>query len=291
MSNQNFRSLRLLPQDTTALDQRKGQNGEVYFDPHNFTLRVYNSKVAGGAQLLRADLQNLEVTTFTGNANTSTKWITPRTITVTGGATGSVSLDGSANVTLNLALNENQIVLGVNTSGHFVQKASTSGNGISGSVDADSGNFVVTSNATDLNTPSTTVFRDLHGNFSAGTITAALTGNVTGNVIGNVTGNVTGNSDTSTKLLHSRTINGTSFDGTSNVVVTADASTLTNTTLNDTVINSSLTSVGTLTNLNVSGDIVTNSNVVVSQGPTQATHATNKGYVDTKAIAMSIAMS
>ena len=240
---------------------------------------------------MRADLQNLEVTTFTGNANTSTKWITPRTITVTGGATGSVSLDGSANVTLNLALNENQIVLGVNTSGHFVQKASTSGNGISGSVDADSGNFVVTSNATDLNTPSTTVFRDLHGNFSAGTITAALTGNVTGNVIGNVTGNVTGNSDTSTKLLHSRTINGTSFDGTSNVVVTADASTLTNTTLNDTVINSSLTSVGTLTNLNVSGDIVTNSNVVVSQGPTQATHATNKGYVDTKAIAMSIAMS
>lgn len=57
----------------------------------------------------------------------------------------------------------------------------TSGNGISGTqtfTANQSGNatFTVTSNATNANTGSTIVFRDASGNFSAGTITAALTG-------------------------------------------------------------------------------------------------------------------
>ena len=47
--------------------------------------------------------------------------------------------------------------------------------------------------ATNANTASKIVKRDGSGNFSAGTITAALTGNVTGDVTGDVTGNVTGN--------------------------------------------------------------------------------------------------
>ena len=46
--------------------------------------------------------------------------------------------------------------------------------------------------ATDANTASKIVKRDGSGNFSAGTITAALTGNVTGNVTGDITGDVTG---------------------------------------------------------------------------------------------------
>jgi hypothetical protein len=59
-----------------------------------------------------------------------------------------------------------------------------SGTGLSGSASftADqSGNstFTVTSNATDANTVSTIVARDASGNFSAGTITAALDGNAT----------------------------------------------------------------------------------------------------------------
>ncbi|AVD85443.1 hypothetical protein C4Q28_03150 [Pseudomonas sp. SWI6] len=41
---------------------------------------------------------------ITGNAATATKWATPRTVTFTGGATGSVSLDGSANVSVSLAV-------------------------------------------------------------------------------------------------------------------------------------------------------------------------------------------
>jgi len=60
-------------------------------------------------------------------------------------------------------------------------------------------------------------------------------------------GALTGNASTATALQTPRTINGTSFDGTANITVTAAAGTLTGTTLNATVVSSSLTSVGTLT--------------------------------------------
>lgn len=53
-----------------------------------------------------------------------------------------------------------------------------------------SSGFSLLNGATASNTVSTLVQRDASGNFSAGTITAALTGNVSGNVSGNVTGNV-----------------------------------------------------------------------------------------------------
>lgn len=72
------------------------------------------------------------------------------------------------------------------------------------------------------------------------------------------------------KLTTARTINGTSFDGTANITVTAAAGTLTGTTLNSTVVTSSLTSVGTLGSLTVTGNILnsalTASKVVFTDG-------------------------
>jgi hypothetical protein len=62
-----------------------------------------------------------------------------------------------------------------------------------------------------------------------------------------------GNAATATKLATPRNINGVAFDGSAAITVTADASTLTGTTLKSTVVSSSLTSVGTLTSLTVSG--------------------------------------
>jgi hypothetical protein len=93
------------------------------------------------------------------------------------------------------------IALGTDTTGNYVQQGATSGNGISGSVNSEGGTFTVTSNATDANTASTIVFRDASGNFSAGTISAALSGNastasalssaVTVELTGDVTGSAT----------------------------------------------------------------------------------------------------
>ena len=92
------------------------------------------------------------------------------------------------------------------------------GNGLTGSASftanqAGNSTFTVTSNATNLNTASTIVARDASGNFSAGTITAALSGNAT----------------TATTLATGRTIGMTgdvtwtsaSFDGSGNVTGTS----------------------------------------------------------------------
>ena len=80
-------------------------------------------------------------------------------------------------ITLGLFNTTNQIALGDDTTGNYVQQGGTSGNGISGSVNSEGGTFTVTSNATNANTGSTIVFRDGSGNFAAGTISAALNGN------------------------------------------------------------------------------------------------------------------
>tara|TARA_Y100000310_G_scaffold343900_2_gene453801 strand:+ start:3364 stop:4365 length:1002 start_codon:yes stop_codon:yes gene_type:complete len=62
-------------------------------------------------------------------------------------------------------------------------------------------------------------------------------------------GDLTGKADTADALETSRNINGVGFDGTANITVTADANTLTNTTLKSTVVDSSLTSLGTIASL------------------------------------------
>ena len=66
----------------------------------------------------------------------------------------------------------------------------------------------------------------------------------------------TGNSATATALATARAINGVNFDGTAAITVTAAAGTLTGNTLNSSVVTSSLTSLGDLTSLTVTGDLV-----------------------------------
>jgi hypothetical protein len=79
-----------------------------------------------------------------------------------------------------------------------------------------SATIFVTAAAEDLqsataNTASTLVARDASGNFSAGTVTAALSGNAT------TSSSTTGNAATATALQTARTIGGVSFDGTANI--------------------------------------------------------------------------
>lgn len=99
----------------------------------------------------------------------------------------------------------NAVALGTKTTGNYVATGAVSGVGLSGSASAEGATFTVTSNATNANTANTIVSRDASGNFSAGTVTAALTGDVTGNA------------DTATSLETARTIGGVSFDGTASI--------------------------------------------------------------------------
>lgn len=76
---------------------------------------------------------------------------------------------------------------------------------------------------------------------------------------GTLPNDISGNAATATALETARTINGTSFDGTANITVTASAGTLTGNTLSSGVTASSLTSVGTLSSLTVSGSATSDS--------------------------------
>ena len=113
----------------------------------------------------------------TGNADTASRWQTARTLSLSGDLGGSVSIDGSQNVTLAATIQPNSVRLAVDTTGDFVRRGATSGKGISGSTTGENKIFTVTSNATETNTPNTIVFRDANGDFSARRVTGDLIGN------------------------------------------------------------------------------------------------------------------
>ncbi len=136
------------------------------------------------------------------------------TVLETARTIGGVSFDGSANVNLP----------GVNTAGD----QDTTGNAAT---------------ATTLETA-----RTIGGVSFDGSANIDLAGvNTAGNQ------DTSGNAGTATTLETARNINGTSFDGSGDITVTAAAGTLTGATLNSSVTASSLTSVGTLTNIETSG--------------------------------------
>ena len=95
------------------------------------------------------------------------------------------------------------------------------------------------------------------GTLGSLTVTNPITGSVTGS-----SGSTTGNAATATALQTSRNINGTAFNGTADITVTAAAGTLTGATLASGVTASSLTSVGTLGTLAVSGNLTVDTNTL-----------------------------
>ena len=177
----------------------------------------------------------------------------------------------------------------------------TGGGGIT--VSSSTGTITLGSTATPLSNVSTIVSRDSSGNFAANVITANLTGNVTGTVSGNagtVTNGVYTNGSysdpswltiskskvglsaventalsTSTHYIGttsitynrasaSQSLTGVSIDGSAGSVAAAN---ITGTTLAATVVTSSLTTVGTLTNLAIAAaGTITTPRIVINDG-------------------------
>jgi len=114
-----------------------------------------------------------------------------------------------------------------------------------------------------LTLTSATVGFTIAGGTTSKTLTVSNTADVSGTNTGDQT-SVTGNAGTATALQTARNINGVAFDGTANITVTAAAGTLTGTTLNSSVVTSSLTSLGTITTGVWNGTAIANANLANS---------------------------
>ncbi len=216
-----------------------------------FVINASNS-VSGFSNSLVAGI-NLRSTisiqgNITGSAGSAARLTTPRTIN------GS-SFDGQSDITIKAS-----------TTNKLKKGSYISGNDFDGSTEQTWG-----VDATSANIIGKVVARNSEGGFSAGTISANLVGNVTGNVTAAsgtssfdivqantfVGATLTGTANAARQLALSPRINGVTFTGLNDVTVPADANTLTSNTLASNVVNSSLTTVGTLVSLSVNDAGVT----------------------------------
>lgn len=179
---------------------------------------------------------------------------------VVGNASSAGKLEPGRNINGVFFNGENNITIKASTTANL-----TAGEYLNGSNFDGSSATTWSVDATPSNLIGTVVARDSAGDFSAGTITADLVGNVQGDVVsaGTSTFNtvvaaefigatLTGNAFTATKLATPRNINGVAFDGSQNITVPAASNTLTGTSLASNVVSSALTTLGTLSYINLS---------------------------------------
>jgi hypothetical protein len=130
---------------------------------------------------------------LTGNADTATKLSSTRTFTLSGNVTGTISSDLDTGFTISTSIASGVVTSDMIANGTIVDVDISANAGIVDTKLATISTAGKVSNsattATSANTVNTIVARDGSGNFTAGTITAALTGNA----------------DTATKLSSSRT--------------------------------------------------------------------------------------
>ena len=116
----------------------------------NSSVTVGSTAIALGASATTlAGLTSVTSTSFvgalTGNASTASAWANARTITLGGDLSGSVSIDGSANVTLTATVAANSVALGTDTTGNYMVDVSA-GSGISVSHTAGEGSTATITN-------------------------------------------------------------------------------------------------------------------------------------------------
>jgi hypothetical protein len=106
--------------------------------------------VSGSAGAVTVSLPNsitVDVTgALTGNASTASTLQTPRSIGLGGSLSGSVSFDGSQNVTITADIVADSVALGADTTGDYVAGASASGAGISVTGSGGEGSTLTISN-------------------------------------------------------------------------------------------------------------------------------------------------
>jgi len=132
-------------------DPETAVDGQIYYNSGSDKLRLYAAGVwtdlsTGSTVTINGTTNEVTVTasgsTYTislpdtinanlnGNASTATKWASPITLSLGSDLSGSASVDGSGNVTLNATIAANSVALGTDTTGDYVASVAA-GTGIS----------------------------------------------------------------------------------------------------------------------------------------------------------------
>lgn len=234
----------------TDLDDRNHAALVIVVDGQDLAICVsedFDINSIAGFRSLKKGINVSSLLNFTGNvignSSSASKLLTPRTI-------NNVIFDGTENITINAKTNS-PLIKGSYISGSNFDGSSA----VTWSVDATSDN-----------TAGKVVVRDSQGDFSANNITAD---NFIGTLHGNVDINTgisyfkkiicddieprqfSGTAVAASRLSPGRRINNVLFDGSIDITVPADASTLTGNRISSNVLESSLNTVGVLNSLNV----------------------------------------
>ena len=203
----------------------------------------------------------------TGNADTATTLENARTISLGGDVSGSVSFNGSSDVSISTTIQPNSVALGTDTTGNYVNDL-TGGTGVTITHTPGEGSNPTVAIGQSVATSASVTFAH---------VAADVTGNVTGNITGS-SGSTTGNAATATALQNARTISlsgdvsgSVSFDGTSNVSIS-------------TTVQPDSVALGTDTTGNYVNDLTAGTGITI-------THTPGEGSSPTVAIGQSVATS
>jgi hypothetical protein len=224
---------------------------------------------------------------LTTNGSGSLTWATASTVTTNANLTGPVTSVGNATTITNGAITNAKItdVAATKITGTLpVANGGTGAATLTGIVKGNGTGIMTAAVAgTDFLTPTgsaagLTNFPTFNQNTTGNAATAT-----TATSAGTAT-TTTGNAGTATKLATARNINGVAFDGSGDITVTADAETLTGTTLKSTVTGSSLTSVGTIASLTTgaitnSGKVIVGASSAASGSAVLEASSTTQGFL------------
>ena len=152
---------------------------ENQFEPRNANIQTHIARVDNPHNVTKTQigLGNVDnIADINKNVLSATKWTTARTIILSGDVTGSVSMDGTANVSITTTIQPNSVALGTDTTGNYVAGV-TQGTGISVTGTAGEG-WTPTVALTNVGTAGTyrSVTTDAQGRVTAGTNPTTVAG-------------------------------------------------------------------------------------------------------------------
>ena len=282
------RAVRLDRYDAVTLDRQAFLNGEIFYDSLNNTLRIYDGKTVGGRSFATQPWVNTNfasltsVTTNNATINSAIALKAPiASPTFTGTVTGTFSGNVTGNVTGNLTGNVTGNLTGnASTATKLATARNINSVAFDGSASISVSTLVNGSNIAGIDSSGNLIIDTVNnlGVLSADSADSAVYLSDYGYTVAPNANIKIGGSTSIFEILYGPgSIKRWTYDYNGTLTAAGNITTTTGTVTANAVTTTNAVTVGT--------------NVNISTLPTLPQHATNKKYVDARALAMSIAMS